>query len=66
MPRVTWLSVVIRPLTCRSRRMSTSTRPAADSPAKPTFVTDPTSTPPTRTGAPGFSPFTSDIRALRL
>ena len=39
---------------CMSRRitMTTSTR----SPAKTTSVTEPTSTPDTRTGAPGFNP----------
>src|SRR5207247_6315333 len=46
------------------RRMSTSTSPLPF--ANSTFVTVPTSTPPTRTGAPGLSPLTSFMVALSV
>ncbi len=62
-PRVTVLCVVTRDRTRRSRRISTSTIPLPSG-AKSTLVTVPTSTPPTRTGAPCFSPLTSDISAF--
>ena len=57
------LSVVTRSFTRRSSRIVTSTIPEPP-PAKSTWVTVPTSTPPTRTGEPDFRPFTSFMSAL--
>ena len=62
-PSVTVLWVVIRDITRRSSRMSTSTMPLPSG-AKSTLVTVPFSTPPSRTGAPALRPLTSDIRAF--
>jgi hypothetical protein len=59
-PRVARLSLVMRSRTRRSRRITTSTMPRG---ASSTRRTVPTSTPPSRTGAPGFSPLTSDMSA---